>query len=194
MKKVALMIDGGHLRAQARQDKLSFTPDFIERFARECVDEGEELLRALYYDCAPYAGTVRLPVSGKETEFKGSAAWLDDLASRDFFAVRLGVLKFRGFTPKRIPVAQKTLTDDDFRPEFEQKGVDMRIGLDMATFAAARTVERIILVSGDTDCVPAMKHARISGLQVVLTVLPNHHPAPELTWHTDIRRAVKWPA
>jgi uncharacterized LabA/DUF88 family protein len=93
-----------------------------------------------------------------------------------------------------VPIASESLSDADFRPEFEQKGVDMRIGLDIATFAALGSVERIILVSGDTDCVPAIKHARIRGLQVVLAVPPNHRPAPELTWHCDIRRAVKWPA
>lgn len=194
MKKVALLIDGGHVRALARQDKLSYSADFIERFAKECVGENEELLRALYYDCAPYRGTLRLPVSGEATEFKGSDAWLNDLASRDFFAVRLGVLKFRGFSPRHIPIASATLSDSDFKPEFEQKGVDMRIGLDIATLAATKSVERVILVSGDTDCVPAMKHARISGLQVVLIELPRQRAAPELTWHSDIRRAVKWPA
>jgi uncharacterized LabA/DUF88 family protein len=194
VKKVALLIDGGHLRALARQDRLSFTPDFIERFAHQCIEESEELLRVLYYDCPPFAGTVRLPVSGKPTEFKGSREWLDDLAARDFFAVRLGILKFRGFTPRRIPLSDEALKDEDFRPEFEQKGVDMRIGLDIATFAAARSVDRILLVSGDTDCVPALKHARIAGLQVVLIDLPNQKTAAELTWHVDMRRPVKWPA
>lgn len=194
MKRIALLIDGGHLRALSRQAKLAFVPDFIERFAKECVDKSEELLRVLYYDCAPYAGTVRLPVSGKETVFKGDAAWINELAGRDFFAVRLGVLKFRGFSPRRVPVAPASLNDEDFKPEFEQKGVDMRIGLDIATFSATKAVDRIVLVSGDTDCIPAMKHARISGLQVVLVVLPNHQPAPELTWHADICRAVEWPA
>ncbi len=70
----------------------------------------------------------------------------------------------------------------------------MRIGLDIANFADGHTVDRIILLSGDTDCVPAMKHARISGLQVVLVDLPGQRTAAELTWHSDMRRAVKWPA
>lgn len=193
MPRVALLIDGGHLRVLARKDQLTYDADFIERFSKEYVDEGEHLLRVLYYDCAPYAGTVKLPVSGKDKVFEGSDGWLKNLAARDLFAVRRGVLKFRGFKPRDIPIAGKELTDEDFKPDFEQKGVDMRIGLDIATFAASRSVDRIILVSGDTDCIPAMKHARIAGLQMVMVELPNHRLAPELTWHSDIRRAVKWP-
>jgi len=193
MKRAALLIDGGHLRALAKQAGRGFDPDFIERFARECIDEGEELIRVLYYDCAPYNGTVRLPVSGTKKTIRNSDHWLKELAARDLFAVRLGVLKFRGFSPRQSPLKGDQLSDDDFKPNFEQKGVDMRIGLDIANFASALTVERIVLVSGDTDCVPAMKHARISGLQVVLVEVPGQRTAAELTWHADIRRAVKWP-
>jgi uncharacterized LabA/DUF88 family protein len=80
----------------------------------------------------------------------------------------------------------------DFTPDFEQKGVDMRIGLDMANFSAERSVDRIILVSGDTDCLPAMKHCRISGLQIVLISFPKQI-APELLWHSDFVRPIKWP-
>jgi hypothetical protein len=57
------------------------------------------------------------------------------LSRRDLFAVRTGVLKFRGFILKTsgIPFTPAVpLTDADFEAKFEQKGVDMRIGLDMA--------------------------------------------------------------
>ena len=193
MKRVALLIDGGHVRVLAKQAGHDFDPDFIKRFSRECVDAGEELTRVLYYDCAPFSGTLKLPVSGTRKTYKGDDAWLRDLASRDLFAVRLGVLKFRGFSLKQTPLDPAQVTDADFKANYEQKGVDMRIGLDIATLSSNRSVDRIILVSGDTDCVPAMKHARIAGLQVVLVELPRQRTAAELTWHADLRRAVKWP-
>jgi len=193
MKKVAVLIDGGHLRVMAKQDGHLYNPDFIEKFARGCADGEEQILRILYYDCAPYSGEAKLPVSGETYKFEGNDGWLKDLASRDLMAVRRGVLKFRGYKPKRIPIAPEKLSDADFKPDFEQKGVDMRIGLDMATLSANRSVDRIILVSGDTDCIPAMKHARIAGIQVVLAEVPKHRLAPELTWHADMRRSVCWP-
>jgi len=49
------------------------------------------------------------------------------------------------------------LTDADFYPDFEQNGVDMRIGIDIANLSANRSVERIVLATNDTDCIPAMK-------------------------------------
>lgn len=193
MPKISVLIDGGHLRALAKVARIPYTPDGIEKIAHACVQADETLLRILYYDCAPYVGKAKLPVSGAEYEFTGSDLWLKDLASRDLFAVRRGVLKFRGFKPKRIPISPTELTDDDFKPDFEQKGVDMRIGLGIANHASTRSVDRIILMSGDTDCLPAMKHARISGLQIVLVSLPNHKLAPELLWHCDFVRPVAWP-
>lgn len=118
---------------------------------------------------------------------------MQDLASRDLFAVRRGELKFRGYKPKHTPVSPGGLTDADFEPIFEQKGVDMRIGLDIATFAKNRAVDRIALITNDTDCIPAMKHARIAGLQVVLVSMPNSKTTYSLKWHADFARNVPWP-
>ena len=69
----------------------------------------------------------------------------------------------------------------------------MRLGLDIASYAANRSLDRIILITGDTDCLPAMKLARIAGLQVVLVRFPKQNLAAELLWHSDFQRAVEWP-
>jgi hypothetical protein len=120
--RVAVLIDGGHLRALARRAEKNYNPDYIEKVALACVDKSETLLRVLYYDCAPYEGTTKRPVSGEPYTFSGSDHWLRELAAKNLFAVRRGVLKFRGFKPKHIPIAAAELTDDDFAPDFEQKG------------------------------------------------------------------------
>jgi uncharacterized LabA/DUF88 family protein len=190
--RVSVLIDGGHLRVLVRKSKRNYVPDYIEKIALACIETDESLLRVLYYDCAPYTGTGKKPVSGTTEQFKGSDTWLKDLAAKDLFAVRRGVLKFRGYKPKRVPVSGN-LTDSDFAPDFEQKGVDMRIGLDIATFAESKAIDRIILITGDTDCLPAMKHARKAGLQVVMISFPNQKLAPELLWHTDFTRRIAWP-
>lgn len=109
----------------------------------------------------------------------------------------MGALKFRGFVLKKekIPYTPgEPLTDDDFYPDFEQKGVDMRIGIDMAHISSGRSVDLIALATNDTDCIPAMKHARRCGLQVALIVVPGYTPVPELLSHSDYRRAIEWPA
>jgi len=194
MKRVALLIDGGHSRVVFRNAKKPYTPDSIECFADACIKRAEEdLIRVLYYDCAPFNGTVKLPVSGSPQIIKNDATWLSQLAAKDLFAVRLGVLKFRGFVPKKIPISPTTLKDDDFKPDYEQKGVDMRIGLDIATYADRSTFDRFIVVTADTDCVPAFKHARKSGMQVVLIELPGVRLAPELRHHVDYVRPITLP-
>jgi uncharacterized LabA/DUF88 family protein len=193
-KKVAILLDGGHVRAKANQAGKHYNPDFIAGFARKCAVSDEEIFRVLYYDCALYSGAVKLPVSGSPHIFTSSDRWLEELACKDLFAVRRGVLKFRGFKPKRTPVKPSgPLTDADFNPDFEQKGVDMRIGLDIAAYSNNHAVERIILVTNDTDCVPAMKYGRKSGIQVVIVELPNGRAASELVMHADFKRKVAWP-
>jgi uncharacterized LabA/DUF88 family protein len=192
--RVAVLIDGGHLRVMVRKNKTKYNPSYIEKVARACVERGESLLRILYYDCAPYEGTVKLPVSGIDHTFSGNDGWLKNLAAKDYFAVRRGVLKFRGYKPKKIPIASATLKDEDFKPDFEQKGVDMRIGLDMATYSESKRVDRLILITADTDCIPAMKHCRKEGLQVVLVSLQNQHLPPELLWHADFERRIAYPS
>ncbi|MGH7442616.1 MAG: NYN domain-containing protein [bacterium] len=189
----SVLIDGGHLRALAKAAKHKYDPAFIEKIAHACVAADETLFRVLYYDCAHYAGIAKLPISGTDQTFVSNDKWLKDLATKDHFAVRRGVLKFRGWKPKKTPLATAKLTDNDFQPDFEQKGVDMRIGLDMATYAQNRSVDRIVLLTADTDCVPAMKHCRKAGLQVVLIALPNGRNIPELAWHADFVRKIAWP-
>jgi uncharacterized LabA/DUF88 family protein len=193
-KKTVILLDGGFLRVKATKAGKLYNPVFIAKFAQKCKANDEEILRVLYYDCAPYAGTVKLPVSGTPYTFQGSDKWLDELAAQDLFAVRRGVLKFRGYKPKQTPVpGAGALTDADFDPDFEQKGVDMRIGLDIAAYSTQRCADGIVLVSNDTDCVPAMKYGRRAGLQIVVVELPNSKVAPELVWHSDFKRAVAWP-
>ena len=195
-QKIAVLIDGGHLRVCVKKANKAFVPDYIERIGHACALADEVIHRILYYDCPPYQGEAVQPVSGVKKPFTGSDKWLHDLSYKDLFAVRVGVLKFRGFVLKKskIPFTPTApLTDADFEAKFEQKGVDMRIGLDMASISATHSVDLIALVSNDTDCIPAMKHARRAGLQVALVTVPGYSPAPELLAHSDFRRNIAWP-
>jgi uncharacterized LabA/DUF88 family protein len=193
-KRAALMIDGGHLRVLVRKARKTYDPDYIEKVALARRAEDEEFLRIFYYDCPPFSGTVKPPVSGADKVYGQPDHWLRVLANKELFAVRRGVLKFRGFRPRKVPISTTALTDADFEPIFEQKGVDMRIGLDIALFAATHAVDRIILITNDTDIVPAMKYGRRAGLQLVLVALPGHKFTPELLPHTDFHRPLAdWP-
>ena len=65
-----------------------------------------------------------------------------------------------------------------------QKGVDMRIGLDIASIALKKQAETIILVAGDSDFVPAAKLARREGMEFILDPLW-HQVNDDLLEHID---------
>lgn len=63
------------------------------------------------------------------------------------------------------------LGDSSVRMGFRQKGVDMRIGLDIASIALKKQADTMILVTGDSDFVPAAKLARREGVEFILDPL-----------------------
>lgn len=76
------------------------------------------------------------------------------------------------------------LEDQDFVYDTRQKQVDMKLGLDIAALALKQLVDKIVLVSGDSDFVPAAKFARREGIDFVLD--PMWHPiTPGLSEHVD---------
>jgi len=194
--RVVVMLDGGHVRVHAKSAGKNYDPAYIEKIGHACALKSETIHRIMYYDCAPFTGATILPVSGSTKTFTGSDAWLKELSYKDLFSVRLGVLKFRGYVinKNKVPYTPgQPLTDADFHPEFEQKGVDMRIGIDMASISHNRSADLIALATNDTDCIPAMKYARRAGLQVALVTVPGYQPVPELLAHSDFRRSIAWP-
>jgi uncharacterized LabA/DUF88 family protein len=76
----------------------------------------------------------------------------------------------------------------DYELRFEQKGVDMRIGIDVATLAINRYVDRIIVVTNDTDLIPALKVARRHGVQVVIAQIGSFNPHHDLIEDADFKR------
>lgn len=105
------------------------------------------------------------------------------------FALRLGELsthewKLGGHALKSLLKEARTIEARDRVPNIEQKGVDLRIGLDIARLALTRSVQSIIAVTGDSDLTPAFKFARREGLRVFLCHL-NHGIKRELKAHAD---------
>ncbi|MDR2093759.1 MAG: NYN domain-containing protein [Azoarcus sp.] len=121
----------------------------------------------------------------------------DELAKLPFVALRLGELAFNGWKirPKRLSDVGKkgesslTITVGDLYPQIQQKGVDMRIGMDIAALTLRKHVQIIVLVSGDSDLLPAMKFARREGCQLFLCPL-GHYVKPTMYEHSDLSLAL----
>jgi uncharacterized LabA/DUF88 family protein len=149
----------------------------------------ENLYRIFYYDCAPLDREVYHPLSRQTTNLGRSEssvwqkAFLSELAKMRKIAIRLGELSASesGYRLKpkilnalcRNERTIEQLTDRDFEYDITQKGVDMRIGLDIASMANKRLVTQIVLISGDSDFVPAAKYARREGIDFVLDPMLN---------------------
>lgn len=71
----------------------------------------------------------------------------------------------------KVVEAWRSFTEGDVRLGLRQKGVDMRIGLDISTLTLKKQVDTIILVTGDSDFVPAAKLARREGVEFLLDPL-----------------------
>jgi len=75
-----------------------------------------------------------------------------------------------------------------------QKGVDMRIGIDISSLTLKKQVDTIVLVAGDSDFVPAAKLARREGIEFILDPLWQQ-VNPDLFEHIDgLQSGLKRPA
>lgn len=85
---------------------------------------------------------------------------------------------------RQVFAAWRVITERDVILGLRQKGVDMRIGLDIASMTLKHQVDTIILVTGDSDFVPAAKLARREGVEFLLDPLWQR-VSDELTEHVD---------
>ena len=159
------------------------------------------LYRCFYYDALPYAGRGHTAIGKKFVNYATSDAakfrneLFAALRARPNFALRLGrVEKPSGSLWTLKPGSQKSLlngdlvvsdlTDADFTPNLLQKGVDMRIGIDIASITLKKQADTIILVSGDSDFAPAARLARREGVTFILDPLW-WGVSPDLHEHID---------
>jgi len=200
--KVALLLDGGFVKKKLRQRQEQFaTATDITSLCTEILAkprlEKSELFRIFYYDAPPYEGDGENPISREVTRFsttlqaKQNRALLDSLELQEDFAVRRGELMLSGWKLGSQALRSlrkggpREIHGKDLVPDLSQKGVDLRIGLDIASLSVKRIVDILVLVTGDSDLVPAIKFARKEGLRVYLECL-GHGVRRDLKAHADV--------
>ena len=169
------------------------------------LEERNDLYRILFYDCPPLSKKAHNPVSGKAVDFSKTSTYTfrtqlhKELVRLRKVALRSGRLSektggwiIKPYPTKRIlsgAVQPGDISENDVECDVTQKGVDMKIGLDIASLAFKRLVGRIILVTGDADFVPAAKFARREGIDVVLDPMWQTI-SPDLQEHIDGLKSV----
>ncbi len=156
------------------------------------------LYRVFYHTADPLTGTTANPLDKTAIDFGATPAFrqnmqlIDQLENQPDVAVRRGTLVHQGWqltsraVKELMSGAKARVEPTDVSPKIQQKGVDMRIGLDIASLALKQLVGTIVVVTGDSDLVPAMRFARREGLRVYLDTLGNKSVRPELKLHADI--------
>ncbi len=202
----AVLVDGGFYQKQAR---VLFGEKSPTKRADELMDychrhvgrkHGRFLYRIFYYDCPPSEAVVWNPITKSNVPLAKSKlySWSKEFhrarCTKRKVAVRMGELLETqgGYTLK--PEALKKLLSgamriedletSDLRLEITQKGVDMKLGLDVASLAYGKHVDQIVMIAGDSDFVPAAKLARRNGIDFILDPMW-HTISKSLSKHVD---------
>ncbi|MEW5987872.1 MAG: NYN domain-containing protein [Chloroflexota bacterium] len=88
------------------------------------------------------------------------------------FEVRLGRLVYRGLDPKGKPI-------------FEQKRVDLMMGVDLVLLSAKHQITHAAILAGDSDFIPAIEAAKDEG--VLIHLYHGRNPHSELWDAADER-------
>ncbi len=150
MPQAAVFVDGGYLAMILKglgEPRIDY-----DRLVRWAAD-GFGLFRTYYYDCLPYHGAH--PSDEERRRAQSKQSFLTALNRLDRFSIRLGRLAFRG-------------KDEHGAPVFDQKRVDLMLGLDIASLVTRGKVEMVALVAGDGDLIPAVRKAKDEGAIVRL--------------------------
>lgn len=185
----AILVDGGFYRRRAARLFGHKSPDqradeLLEYCRRHVRKAKSRLYRIFYYDCPPSEKVVFHPLTRQSVNLAKTADhdWMQnfhkELVKRRKVALRRGELletqsgyQLHNDKLKKLlagSIGIEDLNERDFTLDITQKGVDMRLGLDIATLSANGHVNQIIMIAGDSDFVPAAKHARRAGIDFVL--------------------------
>lgn len=156
--RVAIFIDGAYLEYILREEFGSPRIDF--RALSEELASGADILRSYYYHCPAYQGNP--PTESEQRRYSTQRRFFEALERLPRYAVRFGRLARRG------PDSQGKYT-------FEQKRVDILLGVDMVLLAAKHTIQEAVLLAGDSDFIPAIIAAKSEGVLVRLFHGQNPH-------------------
>ena len=159
MARLALFIDGGYIDKLCEKEfgraRINFAnfQSALKQIVADKTSEPLDLLRTLFYHCPPYQGNP--PSEDEKRRTAGFRRFADALKGIDNFDFREGRLALRGY-------------DKDGRPIFQQKRVDLLLGLDIALMSARESITHMGLITGDSDLIPAVLVAKLEGVNTWL--------------------------
>jgi uncharacterized LabA/DUF88 family protein len=147
MERAAVFIDIGYFSKVLKhcfgEPRINF-----ESFSDLLCGE-KERFRTYVYDCAPYESNP--PTEEEQRRTANHVRFVKSLSRLNRFEVRLGKTAFNPHTG-----------------EFYQKRVEVLLTVDLMRMAWSRQITTAILVTGNSDFVPAIESAKSAGVLVML--------------------------
>ena len=169
--RVAIFIDGAYLEFVLRDEFQEARID--HQTLSKCLAGDSDILRTYYYHCPAYQGNP--PTKDESERYAAQRRFFTALENIPRYTVRLGRLAYRGL-------------DQAGRPRYEQKRVDILLGVDMVQLAAKQAIQEAVLVSGDSDFIPAVLAAKQEG--VLVRLFHGAKPHNELWKECDERNRI----
>lgn len=140
---VFLIIDGGNLYRKLKELDISKLSEFdYIGFAKKLSNNDKSL------QCIYYVGQIREELNNpKSNELKSKQDRLFASLKKQGIIVKTGYILKSG-------------------SKYQEKGVDVQIAVDICMKAVRNEYKRLILVSSDTDLIPAIKEAKTLGKKV----------------------------
>lgn len=158
--KIAIFIDCHHLNKTEQDNKIRL--DYLKLCDE--LTKGECRVRTYVYDARPNHDDLKTEEQKKLDFSKETFLAAIDRLPR--FDVRLGILQHLG------------------NNVWKQKGVDMRLGVDMVQMSANKVIDKAILIAADGDFAYAVEKTKDAGIVTTLVTFPVDSISREL------RRAV----
>lgn len=167
--RVCVFIDGSNFYHACRDNMGGRTDVNLGAFSNWLITPTRQHVRTYYYNCP-------LPASASAEAQRSQQSFYGALHRTPYFEVRLGKLVPRDFRCSGCGTTRQIMTE---------KGVDMRIGIDMLSGAIRNIYDTAILVSGDADFAEAVRAVKETGRHVeVVAFAPNR--AAELMRAADV--------
>ena len=156
--RVAIFIDAAYLESIMRDQFSGIRIDY--HALSQKLAGSSEILRTYCYNCPAYQSNP--PTEDERNRYSSQRKFFDALERLPRYTVRLGRLERRG-------------PDNSGQFRFEQKRVDILLGVDLVSLAAKQNIQEAILVAGDSDFIPAITSAKAEGVLVRLYHGPTYH-------------------